>query len=206
MNIYIILLTLCVLCFLPACAHKSGAREPQIPAVQEQPVFLQGISKEKAIGIAKEHAQKSQHSLDGFRMVGCELTIFWRIFFDNGGPEYVIDKKTGLIRRIETIPEDWPPPQPQEDSETPKPTLSQEQATEIAKRDMIESIPSTEMDRFTVIACELQRVWRVFVEFKLNFEPGREDPILPHSSAPNYVIDKKTGKILFKQRYGSVKE
>jgi len=40
---------------------------------------------------------------------------------------------------------------------------------------------------------------------KPHFEPGSKDPIIPRSSALNYVIDKKTGKILFKQRYGSAK-
>jgi hypothetical protein len=203
-NIYFILLTLFVLCFLPACPDKSGAREPQIHEAQEQPVLLQGITKEKAIAIAEEHALRSHQSLDGFKGVACELTIFWRIVFDGGGPEYVIDKETGLIRRVQTIPENWPA-QPQEGSETRKPTLSREQAIEIAKRDTVESIPGTDIDRFTVSGCELQKVWRVFVEYKLHFEPGRKDPIIPHSSAPNYVIDKKTGKILFKQRYGSAK-
>lgn len=202
MSINFILLTIYVLCFIQTCAWRSEGREPQISKAQ-QDVFIQGIPQEKAIAIAKEHALTSHNSLERFRVVACELSIFWRIIFDGGGPEYVIDKKTGLIRRVQTIPEDWRD-QGEEGSEARKPT-TREEAIEVAKRDTIETIPGTDMDHFTITACELQKVWRVFVEFKLHLEPGSHDPILPHSSAPNYVIDKKTGKILFKQRYGSAK-
>lgn len=202
MSINFIPLAIYVLCFVQTCAWRSEGREPQISKVQ-QDVSIQGVPQEKAIAIAKEHALISHKSLERFRVVPCELSIFWRIIFDGGGPEYVIDKKTGLIRRVQTIQEDWTD-QRGEGSEVRRAT-TREEAIEIAKRDTIESIPGTDMNHFTITACELQKVWRVFVEFKLRLEPGSHDPILPHSSAPNYVIDKKTGKILFKQRYGSVK-
>lgn len=202
MNINFVVLSLYLLCFAQLGPFRlgsshSGSIEPR------QDVFVQGITKEQAIAIAKKHAQESQKSLEHFNVVACELTIFWRIIFDGGGPEYVIDKKSGLVRRVQTIPEDWPR---ETDNVSVGSQIPREQAVEVAKRDLIESIPGTDIDHFTITACELQRVWRVFVEFKLHLEPGRKDPILPHSSAPNYVIDKKTRKILFRQRYGSAKQ
>ncbi len=202
MNIYLVLLTLYGLCFVQPSPSRMGRSGSHISETR-QAASIQGITKEKAIAIAKRHALRRYKSVERFKVVACELTIFWRIIFDGGGPEYVIDKKSGVIRRVQTIPEAWVGHS--EESSRVSPELSREEAIEIAKRDTIESIPGTDMDHFTISACELQKVWRVFVEFKLHFEPGAKDPILPHSSAPNYVIDKKTGKVLFQQRYGSAK-
>ena len=197
-----LVLSLYIFCFPQFASLIMGC--PQSQRVEpSQDVFIHGITKEEAIRIAKKHAQSIHKPLERFDVFACELTIFWRIIFDGGGPEYVVDKKSGLIRRIQTIAEDWPK-QTNADS-IGKTPISREQAIEVAKRDTVDSIPGTDIDHFTITACELQRVWRVFVEFKLNLERGRKDLILPHSSAPNYVIDKKTGKILFRQRYGSSK-
>jgi hypothetical protein len=62
------------------------------------------IDKETAITIAKEDAQKAYGTLEMYNMHVCELNQTWRVIFelkdssrDGGGPEYVIDKRTGII-------------------------------------------------------------------------------------------------------------
>ena len=62
------------------------------------------IDKEKAVSIAKEDAIKAYGLLDDYNIILCEQTHVWRVIFElkdpglnGGGPEYVIDKKTGRI-------------------------------------------------------------------------------------------------------------
>lgn len=56
------------------------------------------------------------------------------------------------------------------------------------------------MDSYVLQSCELDRAWRVIVEPQLTIEPGKQYPLIPNASARNYVIDKTTGEILFKER------
>jgi len=165
---------------------------------QIEGVSIQGIPASEAIGITEKHALRGYKSLKRFRIVACEGTIFWRIIFDGGGPEYIIDKRSGMIRRVRKIPQDWPSLSETNPADQ-KADITREEAINIAKMDAA-SVPGIDIERFTIFACELQRVWRVFVEFKLHIEAGVKTPVIPHSSAPNYVIDKRTGKVLFKQR------
>ena len=202
MKIYSVLLSFCLLGLVQSFSLRLERSESQ-SSEAIQAVSLQGITKEKAIAIAKKHALRRYKSLKRFRVVACELTIFWRVIFDGGGPEYVIDKESGAVRRVQIIPQNWTR-KPDNGYSEDKSAINREEAIEIAKRDA-ESVPGIDIERFTVTACELQKVWRVFVEHTLHIEPAGGRPVIPHSSAPNYVIDKKTGTILSKQRYGSAK-
>lgn len=196
MNIHLLLLTLCL-----SVQHQTAFRKSpsnQCPTTQVSTVRLQGITKEQAIVIAQKDARRSYKSLGRFRVVACELSLFWRIIFDGGGPEYVVDKKSGLIRRRQTIKEDWPD-KARTRSSGKDHNITRDEAIDIARIDA-GSLPGIDIERFTISACELERVWRVFVEFKLFSESGGIEPVIPHSSAPNYVIDKKSGEILLKQR------
>jgi len=202
MKIYSLVLAICLLDSVQSNAMRSGCGASQEPGLA-QPVLTERIKERAAIDIATKHALRSYKSLERFRVVACEQTLFWRIIFDHGGPEYVIDKQSGIIRRVQKIPQDWPVLL-DTNVATQEPNITREAAIDIAKIDAA-SVPGIDIERFNIFACELQRVWRVFVEFKLHPEPGAERPIIPHSSAPNYVIDKRTGKILLKQRYGAIK-
>jgi hypothetical protein len=64
------------------------------------------IDQERAISIAKEDAFKVYASLNEFDVGACEMPQTWHIIFElrapnrlGGGPEYVIDKRTGIILR-----------------------------------------------------------------------------------------------------------
>ena len=73
---------------------------------QNRKVILQrrtGISKEEAIKIAEKDAIAVYKSLKKYDLIVCELSRAWRIIYSlkepihGGGPDYVIDKKTGQI-------------------------------------------------------------------------------------------------------------
>lgn len=61
------------------------------------------IKKESAIAIGRRDASKAYRSLSLYDLWVCELTEMWSIIFlpksglNGGGPEYLIDKKTGQI-------------------------------------------------------------------------------------------------------------
>ena len=156
---------------------------------------IHGIRREQAIAIASKHARAKYQSIYQFKIIPCELTTFWRVIFDRGGPEYVIDKDNGLIRRVQLIPENWSP------SPSTSENITREQALEVAARDA--AIPGVDLSTYSLFTVELEKVWRVFVEPKLYRLPGTRRLAIPHSSAPNYVIDKSNGSILRKQRYGA---
>jgi hypothetical protein len=157
------------------------------------------ISREEAIAIVERDALKNNRSLSGFNVIPCEQALFWRIIFDRGGLEYVLDKTSGAIRKVQNIPHESVLRNSKASLVRSDKGINMQKAIAIAKKDAGESIPGEDMERFSVIACELAEVWRIFIEFKYN-ESDYAPPIIPHSSAPNYVIDKKTGDIIFKER------
>lgn len=205
MNVFLIKTSLCIFLLVLGCGVESATKRPielkYVP--QDAQLGKKGISKEEAIASATQDALKTYDSLAQFNIVTCEQQIFWRIIFDGGGPEYVIDKTSGAIRRRQRIPQESVGGENETTYVNAPGEVDREQAIAIAKRDASQSVPGEDMEKFTISACELNKVWRVFVEFKLYPEQGTDRTIIPHASTPNYVIDKKTSKIIFKQRYGS---
>lgn len=61
------------------------------------------VKKENAVAIARRDAFKAYGSLSSYDLWVCELTEMWSVVFspksglNGGGPEYLIDKKTGQI-------------------------------------------------------------------------------------------------------------
>ena len=76
---------------------------PVSVATQDSIVKIKGIGKEAAIDIAKQSAFKTDESMLTFKVVACEEVLFWRIIFDGSGVEYVIDKKSGRIIKVDHI-------------------------------------------------------------------------------------------------------
>src|SRR2546428_4168302 len=64
-----------------------------------------GISEQRAIVIANKDARRRFSPLSRFRIIPCEQVRFWRIIYDGGGPEYVIDKLSARIIRRQKIPQ-----------------------------------------------------------------------------------------------------
>jgi hypothetical protein len=158
---------------------------------------VEGISKEAAITIANEDALKDYKSLAAFKVVPCEQSIFWRIIYDGGGPEYVIDKSSGRVIRKQMLPQGSTENKRADDLENEGRRISQQEAITTALRDARETYgDKIDLDQFAIVACELSNVWRVVFDYKL--EPGEGMQNLPNGSFPKYVIDKRTGKILHK--------
>jgi len=191
----------CWACLLvSACVQKPPDIKPVATnQAAEQASIVRGITHDEAVAIAnKEVVKVYGSSLDRFKVVACEQEIFWRIIYDGGGPEYLLDKLSGKILRSQEIPQD-----PREPNQKPKngaSVITEAEAIAIAKHDMSLQAPHDDLETYAVHACELEKAWRVVIESKIRLEPNQKIPAVPNASTPNYVIDKRTGKILFKQR------
>lgn len=180
---------------ITCCSNTS--REIVAPVTTKEQAIVNGISSDKAIGIANEAALKSYPSLKDFKPVACEQQVFWRIIYDGGGPEFLIDKISGKIIRSQTIPQGL------SDSKFESRTtrrITGANAVDIVKEDLKRSAANMEMDSYVFHSCELDHVWRVIVEPKLTVESNKQYPAIPNASTRNYVIDKSSGEILFRQR------
>lgn len=188
------LLLLAASTLMASCATSRKIIPPV--TVKEQAIVV-GISSDKAVGIGNEAVLKSYGSLKEFKPVACEQQVFWRIIYDGGGPEILIDKLSGKIIWTQTIPQGLNSAKPE--SKIAR-RITGENAVDIAKEDLKRSLPNNELDSYVIHACELDHTWRVIVEPKLTVEPGRQYPAIPNASTRNYVINKSSGEILFKQR------
>jgi hypothetical protein len=158
-------------------------------------VTLKGITEEAAISIAKKEARRRHQRIEGLRIIPCEQVGFWRIIFDGGGPEFVIDKRSGMVIRAQTIPQSATG-----NHATVGSGITKEQAIDIAKRDVRRTYAKYGMDpeNFAVIVCEESKAWRVIFDFKL--DPGpRSRYQLPNGKYPKYVIDKTSGDVIYRE-------
>lgn len=148
------------------------------------------ITKERAVEIAKEDAQQTYDSLEAFNIVTCETARVWLIIFDGGGPEYVISKESGIVLGRKKIPQG---PDVNHQAASSSHMITEQEAIEIAKRQIYADYGET-MDEYNVFACELAKAWSVGFEYRE--VPGE---LLPHSRSPFYVIDKKTGRVIYRE-------
>lgn len=178
---------------MSACANTT--REIARPVTTKEQATVIGISSDKAIGIANETVLKSYPRLKTFKAVACEQQVFWRIIYDGGGLEFLIDKVSGKIIWSQTIP---PLLNPSKLKTTNK--ITGANAVDIVKNDLKRTEPNVDLDSNVFHSCELDHAWRVIVEPKLKIEPNKNYPTIPNASTRNYVIDKSSGEVFFKQR------
>ncbi len=193
-------MTLCFSClsvasiFVQGCSAEKQISRVELESRDKQISKIKGISREEAISIANRDALKDYRSRQDFNVIAREQSIFWRIIYDGGGSEYVIDKVSGSIIRKQKVPQ-----APSENkSLEPETTISQQQAIEIARKDAYETYGNKmNLDEMVAYACEQAKVWRVIFDYKLSRTEKVQD--LPHASFPKYVIDKRTGNILHRE-------
>jgi len=179
-------------------ASCAATNQELIPPVRTQEqAIVAGISSDKAIAIANDAALKSYPSLKEFRPVVCEQQVFWRIIYDGGGPEILMDKISGKIVWSQTTPQG---PNPLKSEPKTPGKITAANAVDVAQEDIRRSLPNMDLDFYVLHTCELDRVWRVIVEPKLTVRANEQYPAIPNASTLNYVIDKSSGEILFKQR------
>lgn len=186
-----------------ACVTSSNNSPPRNDALPTQEIVqqtrLEGISKEQAVAIANEAATKSDQTEESFKVTACQRARLWVIIYDGGGPEYYIDKFSGAILLVQKVPQSFKPNAASGVSTGDK-VISEAEAVEIAKKhfvDFLEAQGDTKnhVNDYDAVACELANAWRVFFEYRA--APGKSPSTLPNSNPPNYVVDKKSGEILF---------
>lgn len=158
------------------------------------------VDQKSAIAIANRAAGKTYKRLERLAIVPCEGIVLWRIIYDGGGPEYVIDKRSGMIIKVEHLPQGSSSNGGKAGS-NPGKNMSELEAIEIAKRDARAEYGDREdVDKYNVRACEEAKAWRIVFDFKPPIGSRDDQLILPHGSMPQYVIDKASGKILYRAR------
>jgi len=197
MNMHILIAAVLIVGSLFTSCNSAGGKTPrkQVNIGLNQGTSTEdlGVTKETAVRSALEDAKKTYGLTDEVIVFPCDQMEFWRILFEprtdasnNAGPEYLIDKRTGLIVSKRKIPLGAG-----NNSElSPKPgKIDREKAITIASKDAVSAYGSKAA--FDLTLCELTNVWRVIYSPRKGLNGG----------GPEYVIDKTTGKILDKKYY-----
>jgi hypothetical protein len=145
------------------------------------------VSREQALEVASLEARKTYDSLQDFNLVACETARMWLIIYDGGGPEYVVSKTSGTILSAKKLPRII------ETEDHVVALISEQDAINIAKREA-EPVLGDAIDRYAVYACPLAKRW--VVSFEYREVPGE---LLPNSRSPFYVIDRRGGKVIYKE-------
>jgi len=196
MNVLIPITALFFLSVVLSCNEASGRSDlRQVTSAPPQQISKQDsdISREAAVRIAEENAKKAYGRLDQFTVIPCEQQAFWRIVFEptpamsgNAGPEYLIDKRTGLIVGKRDLPLG-------DGSSSEFPARLQkidgEKAIAIARGDATMTYGS--LSNYDLTACELTTTWRVIYSPRKGLNGG----------GPEYVVDKFSGTIREKKYY-----
>jgi hypothetical protein len=155
------------------------------------------ISREEAIKVANKDMQMTGEDPSRHNNTACKLSSGWLIIYDEGS-EYVIDKSDGAGATIlgkRQIPQGNDVSAVRELNAASERDVRTERAGSIDKRAAINLTKSdavraySSIDRFKITACELPDAWRIIYELEGDVSGG----------GPDYVVDKKTQKILYKK-------
>lgn len=179
-----------------SCNQARGRSDVrQVSTAPSQQISKQDseMTKEAAVRIAEETAKKAYGRLDQFTVIPCEQHAFWRIVFEpkpassgSAGPEYVIDKRTGVVVGKRDLPlgdgiSSELPPRSQK--------IDRERAIAIAGKDATMIYGS--LSNYDLTACELTTTWRVVYSPRKGLNGG----------GPEYVVDKFSGNIRERKYY-----
>jgi hypothetical protein len=194
----IVSVLLCIVFVMHGCISPKTQVVPNSSQQSKENLSAStGISSDEAIAIANNDAKEEHVSLIGFPVVVCEQSVFWRIIYDKGGPEYVIDKQSGTIIRKQKVPQGTEEIVATGDRAKVR-TIGKDEAISVAKTDAYASYGQyMNLDQAVVVACEQERVWRVIYDYRL--EPSENVQDLPNGAYPKYVIDKAGGRILYRE-------
>jgi len=150
------------------------------------------VGRETAVSIAKEAMVKGNRSPKGYDITACELNEFWLIIFEakyghtnRTGPEYLISKRGAGLVSAKIVPHAL---QLQERQKKPSrwSSITEDEAINISQKDAVAVYRS--LEPHNVVTCELAKAWRIIYDLSPTLNGG----------GPNYVVDKWTGKILYK--------
>lgn len=206
-KLHILLVTLLFVGCAKSDAQNQATANKPIPTQSnnqnyirfQQSEVAKGIDQAAAIRIASAEATRTYGQLDRFKIGACENSLLWVVIFDNGGPEYYIGKESGELLFVQSVPQGTPPQGNQ--AVAGKAGITQARAIDIAKHQFVELALSygdksaRSIDDFRPVACELSNSWRVFFDYPV--APGDSLARLPNINPPNYVIDKRSGEVLY---------
>ena len=204
MKLCLLVLALCIILFAHCggaerTLHSQGAKNDESMRVHQRSEAIgssqqdEPVSEGVAVSIAREDASKDYGSLEKYRAVVCEQRDKWLVIFDpqerqNNILEYLISKRGGWILWKEKIAQEHTADDEKgEKTSQTHIVANKEAAIAITKEDAITISGSVE--RFTITACELSKSWFIVYELKeMSMGGGKQ-----------YLIDKGTGKILYKK-------
>jgi len=110
----------------------------------------------------------------------------------------VIDKLSGRIIRKQKIPQ-APIAKTDKKATLAESFISRNRAVEIARADaeLRYGSKGEDVGSFAVVACEQAKVWRIIFDIKTR--PDTTPQAFPNAAYPKYVIDKKTGEIIYRE-------
>ena len=151
-------------------------------------------NREEALRLAKENATKTYGSLEKYNVFVCEQPVFWRVLLEpkdtranQKGVAYLISKRKSWIVNSHEFP--LPSDGTSKERLPGEGVSDRDGAVAIAKKDAIAAYDS--LAPYDLAVCELTKVWIVVYSLKEGLNGG----------GPEYVIDKRTGRILDKKYY-----
>lgn len=150
--------------------------------------------RELAISVAKNQHVQSYGEESIHNIVSCEQISFWRVVIEpkntraENGSEYIIDKRTRTVLGVTNLPL-IATDEGTEGIDSGLISTDKDTAIAITKKDA--GVVYGSLKPFDLTVCELTNVWRIIFAPKEGLLGG----------GPEYVVDKKTGKILSKKYY-----
>lgn len=164
------------------------------------------VTCEEAIVAANREVEKTHPNIDKTSAVACGVLTVWTVVYDGEGLEVYVSKRAGEILGSQEIPNKFNRAEIESSGDNLQ-TVEMAQAMEIAKKQFEElrirygESKEEAIDGLNIydpVACELERNWRVFFELKVSGEPDWKS--LPNADPPDYLIDKKNGKVIYSSR------
>jgi len=150
------------------------------------------IDQEEAIKVAREHATRTKLDLTRYDATACEEGLHWRVYFEPAPAydldevlEYGVTKKGRFVFATSKL-SSRPPAKPLTNADAVHTAIAQADAISIANKD---AAGAYDLSNQRLTVCELKNFWRII------YAP----PTQLHGGGPEYLIDKKTGRITDKK-------
>jgi hypothetical protein len=161
------------------------------PAVRRSQT-VDRLGYKAALSVAKQALRRSKKSPRMYDATLCELRDFWLVIFElkgsrpiRSGPEYVITKEGGQLIDTRIVPHGLRARRTS--TAAPKQSIGKAEAISIAQKDA--TVAYGTLQPYDVVTCELRRAWRIVYDLRAGLIGG----------GPDYVIDKGTGRIIYKR-------
>lgn len=157
------------------------------------------VTSQKAVKIAKQSFGKTDEKTSNF--IVCDNGLIWAVIDLDEKKEISVSKSSGdtLLEPV-NLAKNVFEPQPEKQFR-----VNQQQAVEIAKNHFIEyareklGAGENVLNNYFPSVCDLGDTWKIFFIIKdlENINTIADRARLPNHSPPDYIIDKRTGEIIY---------